>query len=93
MTSGLHAALIAVWQSESIPPDLNRELVIPSWKGIWDRQGRNNCHRITLPTEPGKVPAPLLLLGTRGQLLNLEKSEQSRFTSGRQLAVSERFMY
>lgn len=83
MTRGLHAVLTAVWQSGTFPPDWTRGLVIPIWKGKGDRQDCNNYRGITLLSVPGKVLAHLLLMRIRGQLLKLQRPEQSGFTPGK----------
>ena len=80
MIRELHAVLIAVWHSGTIPPDWKRGLVIPIWKDKGDRQDCNNYRRITLHSVPGKVLAHMLLMRVRSHLLKYQRSEQSGFT-------------
>lgn len=37
MAWGLHNVLVAIWQSNTIPPNLLRGVAIPLWKRKWDR--------------------------------------------------------
>ncbi|KAG0723026.1 LINE-1 retrotransposable element ORF2 protein [Chionoecetes opilio] len=83
MIRGLHAALTAVWQSGTIPPDWKRGLVVPIWKGKGDRQDCNNYRGITLLSVPGKVLAHLLLTRIHSHLLKHQRPQQSGFTPGK----------
>ncbi|KAG0724898.1 Transposon TX1 uncharacterized protein [Chionoecetes opilio] len=83
MIRGLHAVLIAVWQSGTIPPDWKRGLVVPIWKWKGDRQDCNNYRGITLLSVPGKVLAHLLLTRIRSHLVKHQRPQQSGFTPGK----------
>ena len=48
MIRRLHAVLSAVWHSSTIPPNWNRWLVVPIWKGKGNRQICSNYRGITL---------------------------------------------
>ena len=83
MIHGLHAVLVAVWQTGTIPSDWKKGLVVPIWKGKGDRQDCNNYRGITLLSVPGKVLAHVLLTRIRSQLLKYQRPEQSGFTPGK----------
>ncbi|KAG0714390.1 hypothetical protein GWK47_014255 [Chionoecetes opilio] len=75
MMRGLHAVLTAMWQSNTIPPDWKRGLVVPIWKGKGDPQDCNNYPGITLLSVPGKMAPQLshLLLKLNSSLKPLLK--------------------
>ena len=82
MILGLHAVLTDIWYSGTTL-NWKRVLVVPPWKGKWDRQDCNNYRGITLLKTPGKVLAHLLLMQVRSHLLKYQGPELLGFTLGK----------
>ena len=53
----LHTLLCSIWNTEIIPTDWKRGVVVPIWKGKGDTQQCNNYEGVTLLSLPGKVLA------------------------------------
>ena len=79
----LHAVLFSAWNTDIIPTDWKRGLVVPLWKGKCDCQDYNNYFGVTLLSVPGKVFARIILDRVHHHLLEHQCPEQSGFTPKR----------
>jgi len=70
------------WESETLPDDWQKGVILPFYKGKGSRQECKNYHGITLLSVPGKVFAHLLLGRVKSRLLSARRCEQSGFTPG-----------
>ena len=71
------------WESEVLPSDWRKGIILPFYKGKGSRQECKNYRGITLLSVPGKVFAHILLGRVKSRLLSARRREQSGFTPGR----------
>jgi len=69
-------------ESETLPGDWQKGVILPFYKGKGSRQECKNYRGITLLSVPGKVFAHLLLGRVKSSLLSAWRCEQSVFTPG-----------
>ena len=86
----LHAVLCSASNTNIIPTDWKRGLVVPLWNGKGDRQDCNNYRGVMLLLVPGKVwftPvylfAQIILDRVRHHLLEQQRPERAGFTPKR----------
>lgn len=72
-----------IWESESVPSEWRRGIILPLYKGKGSRSECGSHRGITLLSVPGKAFAHLLLSRMRPKLLESRRQEQSGFTPGR----------
>ena len=85
----LHAVLCSAWNTDIIPTDWKRGLVLPLGKGKDDHQDCNNYRGVTLLSVSGKDFTQIIIDGVHHYLLEHQHSEQSGFHQrGQRLIVS-----
>ena len=72
-----------IWNTEEIPENWRRGIILPLYKGKGDRSECGNYRDIILLSVPGKVFARVLLERMRPIIHAKRRSEQSGITSGR----------
>jgi len=73
----------SVWQTEQMPLDWKKGIILPLYKGKGSRRQCKNYRGITLLSTPGKVFALTLLAWIKTKLLEVRCPEQSGFTPRR----------
>ena len=81
----LHAVLCSAWNTDIIPTDWKRGLVVPLWKGKGDLHDCNNYRSVTLLSVLGKVFAWIILDRVHHHLLEHQHTEQSSLTPKRSM--------
>ena len=81
----LHAVLCSAWNTDIIPSDWKRGLVVLLWKGKGDRQDCNNYRGVRLLSLPGKVFAQIIVDRIHHHQLEHKCPEQSSFTPKRSM--------
>ena len=72
-----------IWNTEEIPEDWRRGIILPLYKGKGNRSEGGNYRGITLLSVPGEVFARVLLERMRLVIPAKRRREQSGFTPGR----------
>jgi len=72
-----------VWNSEQVPSDWRKGIILPIYKSKNSKQECSNYRGITLLSVPGKLFAYVLLNRMRPYILKSRRREQSGFTPGR----------
>ena len=83
MLEKLQDLFTGVWDSEAVPADWHKGIILPLYKGKGSRSECGNYRGITLLSVPGKAFAHVLLSRMRPRLLQCRRQEQSGFTPGR----------
>jgi len=71
------------WESERIPEDWTRGIILPFWKKKGSRAECGNYRGISLLSVPVKVLAHIILARIKATLLTHRQPQQSGFTPGR----------
>ena len=79
----LHTLFSTIWQTEIIPEDWRKGVIIPLWKRKGSRSDCSNYRGITLLSVPGKLFSMVLLDRCRSIIRKTRRPEQAGFMSDR----------
>lgn len=79
----LHTLFSTIWQTEIIPEDWRKGVIIPLWKRKGSRSDCSNYRGITLLSVPGKLFSMVLLDRCRNIIRKIRRPEQAGFMSDR----------
>ena len=79
----LHTLFSTIWQTEIVPEDWWKGVIIPLWKRKGSRSDCSNYRGITLLSVPGKLFSMVLLDRCRSIIRKIRRPEQAGFMSDR----------